>query len=295
MRAPRLLALVVAGGLLAGRVARAALQAGCYVTAAGACRLDVAPFTIPVAPGAALVAFELRANGALLYDFRTDGARAPAGDYRPSRAARDFAATCGRTYTVELVARDTSDAAPRDAGRATGITCPTPVTTPPHVRGQVLPGSRLVLKVKPDRPGKSALFVLAKTNLLDSTADPTRTGGTLRIVTASGDRFDTTYDLPSARWRPIGGPGASRGYKYRDANLASGPIRMVVIRKGRMLKAIGERGRLRYSLGADPNPVQVLLATGDAMYCLSFGGATTFHADRLYRAESAPAPARCPP
>ena len=36
----------------------------------------------------------------------------------------DFAATCGQTYTVNLLARDTGDPAFLNAGQAENITCP---------------------------------------------------------------------------------------------------------------------------------------------------------------------------
>jgi hypothetical protein len=92
--------------------------------AASVCKLHVDPFTIQVATGQRLVAFQLRANGQVLYDYRTDVSNPPLGNFAPSPVRLDFAATCGRTYTVNLLARDTSDTAFLNAGQAENIVCP---------------------------------------------------------------------------------------------------------------------------------------------------------------------------
>jgi hypothetical protein len=100
------------------------INAGCVHVTPSTCRLHVDPFTIAVASGQHLVAFQLRANGALLYDFRTDVSNPPTGNYTPTLPKKDFAARCGSTYTVNLQARDLGDAGFLNTGQAQNIVCP---------------------------------------------------------------------------------------------------------------------------------------------------------------------------
>jgi hypothetical protein len=100
------------------------LHAACVRVEPSVCKLHVDPYTIQVAPGQRLLAFQLRANGSLLYDYRTDVSNPPSGSFSPSLVQLDFAATCGITYTVNLLARDTGDSALLNAGQAEGIACP---------------------------------------------------------------------------------------------------------------------------------------------------------------------------
>jgi hypothetical protein len=99
------------------------INAACVLVTPNLCRLHVDPFTIQVATGQHLVAFQLQANNHLLYDFRTDVSNPP-GTYSPSGVKLDFAASCGQTYTVNLLARDSGDTSFLNAGLAQGIACP---------------------------------------------------------------------------------------------------------------------------------------------------------------------------
>jgi hypothetical protein len=100
------------------------INAGCVQVTPQICRLHVDPFTIAVAPSQRLGAFQLRANGELLYDFRTDVSNPPVGNYTPSSIALDFAAVCGRIYTINLLARDSGDTNFLNAGQDENVTCP---------------------------------------------------------------------------------------------------------------------------------------------------------------------------
>ena len=84
---------------------------------------------------------------------------------------------------------------------------------------QQIAGKRLVLKDNADtsRRRMSALSHDPTITLGDgngSADDPTQFGGSLRIRTGTGDRFDSTYVLPSAGWTTIGTPGQNRGYQF---------------------------------------------------------------------------------
>ncbi len=100
------------------------VQAGCYLATPSTCRLHVAPFTIDVDTGERLVAFQIQANGSVLYDHRTDMFNPPLGDYAPSLVNNDFAAHCSQTYTVSVLAQDTGDQALQAIGSPDAVTCP---------------------------------------------------------------------------------------------------------------------------------------------------------------------------
>jgi hypothetical protein len=100
------------------------IHAGCVRILPTQCKLHVDPFTIQVSSGKRLAAFQLQANDHLLYDFRTDVSNPPLSGYSPSAVRRDFAAACGQTYTVNLLARDSGDSAYLNVGQAVGIACP---------------------------------------------------------------------------------------------------------------------------------------------------------------------------
>jgi hypothetical protein len=100
------------------------VQAGCYLATPSVCRLHVAPFTIAVDAGERLAAFQIQANGSVLYDFKTDMANPPLGDYVPSLVRKDFAARCSQTYAVTVLAQDTGDQALQAIGSPDAVTCP---------------------------------------------------------------------------------------------------------------------------------------------------------------------------
>ena len=180
---------------------------------------------------------------------------------------------------------------------ATTTTTTTPVTTT-TVPGGGTPasGRRLILKDDPGKPRKRALVLLAKDPAIgrgaenaDGTGDPVAHGGFLKVVSSTGDGFNTTYDLPADRWRYKGKRGKSKGYKLTG----SGPIRAVLVKLGKTLKVVARGDALGHSLGADPGPVHVALGLGSERYCFSFGGQTKFKAGKQYVAKKAAAPGAC--
>ncbi len=124
-----LIALALSAYILAPPAPRPAvlaspINAACLRVTPSTCKLHVDPFTITVAPAASLVAFQLQANGAPIYDFRSDVSNPPSGSYTPSLVKRDFAARCGQTYTLTLLARDSADPGLLNAGQVEGVACP---------------------------------------------------------------------------------------------------------------------------------------------------------------------------
>jgi hypothetical protein len=120
--------------------------------------------------------------------------------------------------------------------------------------------------------------------------DPTLHGGSLRIVTANGDGFDTTYDLPAPFWRTINKPGKNKGYKLKGAD----PIKTVVVKPGKLIKVAG-KGALGHSLATSPDPVFAVLTFGTQTYCASFGGTVKFVAGKKFQGKKSQAPAACTP
>jgi len=113
------------------------------------------------------------------------------------------------------------------------------------------------------------------------------------VLTPVGDRFDHTYALPRIGWSYLGSAGANRGYRYRDRTQALGPITLVVVRKGRLLKIAGRGMGLQQSLATDPEPVTIALSAGTNAYCMSFGGRPRFQAGRRFTSTKATAPTVC--
>jgi hypothetical protein len=111
------------------------IQAGCYIAAPGDCRLHVEPFTINLVSGTRLVYFQLIASPSgfpysVIYDFRPDLSNPvpfTGSTYTPSLVAQDFAATCGRTYSISLQGQDTGDPNPYNLGTTGQFTCPSAV------------------------------------------------------------------------------------------------------------------------------------------------------------------------
>lgn len=105
------------------------INGGCYIAAPDVCKIHIDPFTINIndGQGARLEKFTLYANGMPIYDFRTDVSNPPGVDYSPSLVMEDFAAECGTTYVVNMIAKDSTDANPLNYGQTTEFTCPAEV------------------------------------------------------------------------------------------------------------------------------------------------------------------------
>jgi hypothetical protein len=105
------------------------INGGCYITAPNVCKIHIDPFIINIndGQGAKLELFTLYANGKPIYDFRTDVSNPPGVDYSPSMVMEDFAAECGKSYVVNMIAKDTTDNSPLNYGQTTEFTCPSEV------------------------------------------------------------------------------------------------------------------------------------------------------------------------
>jgi len=177
----------------------------------------------------------------------------------------------------------------------TTVASSTTTTTLSTSGGVVVPGKLLLLKDNATKPKKRRLKLIAKDEAIGtgaengSSGDPTLHGGFLKVVSANGDTFNTTYELPAASWRTKGKPGKNKGYKLKKV----GPIKTVLVKLGKSLKVVAKGEALGHTLVADPDPVHVALGLGSEVYCLTFGGETRFKPGKTYRAKKAPTPETC--
>jgi hypothetical protein len=108
------------------------IHGGCYIAGPSDCRLHVEPFTINIEPGKKMALFKLVAiqmgSGAqtVIYDWRPDQSNPapPSGStYTPSQVAQDFAATCGKSYEINLQGADTLTTTTYSLGLTGRFTC----------------------------------------------------------------------------------------------------------------------------------------------------------------------------
>ena len=109
------------------------VQAGCYLAKNDRCKIHVEPFAINLASGTKLVRFQLVTTQAgtgaqtMIYDFRPDQSNPvpySGSTFTPTLVAKDFAATCGLSYTLSLQGMDTGDANMFNLGVTSQFTCP---------------------------------------------------------------------------------------------------------------------------------------------------------------------------
>jgi hypothetical protein len=149
--------------------------------------------------------------------------------------------------------------------------------------GAPVSGKKLLVRTPPDASKRKLVFISADVSMqvpAGTGEDPRcppfgsgtiAAGATLHVTGAGGD---FAIDLPCVSWT-----ASSSGdrYRYRDATGAT--CKTVLIRAGRLLKAVCKGPQVSYALGAPQGDVSVTLATGAAAtnrkYCASFGPATT--------------------
>ena len=160
---------------------------------------------------------------------------------------------------------------------------------------QSISGAKLLLKDNAD-PRKKGLTVTSQDvaisvgNGADSVDDPTINGGSVSVRTAAGcgGPCDDSYPLPKEHWLP-----ANAGYRYVDKTRVDGPIKVLTFKAGKLIKLAAKGSALGHSLDSDPAPVTVTVRIGSQVYCMTFGGTTTFKDGSKFTAKAAPAES-CP-
>jgi hypothetical protein len=170
-------------------------------------------------------------------------------------------------------------------------------TTLPPADSDLLPGKKMLLKVKEGKPDKSSLLILSQKSA-DTTLgrgegtpdDPTQNGGRLIVASSSpGGGFVDVYPLDASGWKARSKKGEVTGWGFKDPD---GPIRSVSIKGGKSI-AVKGKGTLGHDLATQPPSVNVVLEIGAHRYCLDFGGTPKFKANKKYLATKAPAPTAC--
>lgn len=144
--------------------------------------------------------------------------------------------------------------------------------------GDRLSGKKLFIKTSPSS-GNTLTFVSKDAQLeapQSAFEDPRcppagsgslSSGARLRVVGAGGD---FTIDLPCVNWSAN---AAGTRYRYRDATGTT--CNAIVLRAGRLMKALCRGPQVAYTLGAPQGDVYVTLTTGDPStnrkYCATFG------------------------
>src|SRR4029453_15961114 len=82
-------------------------------------------------------------------------------------------------------------------------------SAPPPGGDKKITGRRLMLKENPDGAKRSVSSLSEDRRITlgggnGSADDPTLFGASLRVQTTTGDRFDSTYNLPTAGGGPVG-------------------------------------------------------------------------------------------
>jgi len=181
------------------------------------------------------------------------------------------------------------------------------------LNGAVAASDRLVVAkkilLKADAGAVDKIVVLSRDPALtppapDGPGDP-RCGsaavGTAKasmLVASAGSGESHATALPCQRWSLLGSPGAPKGYRYRDPQLADGEAKSVTWKPGK-LKAVLSGAGIGYTLqiGVNQGFVAVQLTSGEervCMHCVSsnFNGSDghTF----LGKDNACIAPPRCP-
>ena len=214
----------------------------------------------------------------------------------PSSTTSSSSTTTSTTSTSSSSATvTTSTSTSSSSTTATSPPGTTSTTVPPAT--DLLPGTVLALRTRTGAPAKSKLSLIVQdpsVTLPDGVDDdPTRHGGTLRVASETAG-FDDTYALPAAAWK-AGGKTTVKSYHYADGPGIFGPVRSVVVTRGKGVKVRAKGRALGHALGANAAPVAITLTLGTHRYCLTFGGVVTWKPDVSLVAKHAPAPVACAP
>ena len=167
-------------------------------------------------------------------------------------------------------------------------------TSQAHDAAIAVGGERIRVKT-PRNPEKSRFRAVVKSVRLGLPEHDPSTTTTWLLVRGYGENADTSgrIVLDSSRWSPIRPRQGTKGYRYLDPSRASGGIRRVILKPGRMLFA-GGGPNWPWTVGGDHSSVWVHFGLEEESYCAAFGGVIEQNRTGLFRATTGQAPAACP-
>lgn len=107
-----------------------------------------------------------------------------------------------------------------------------------------------------------------------SAADPTLGGGEIVLLNPTTTESDM-FTLPPARWKALGKPPGTKGYKYTDSHRVDGPCKKVLLRPGKVLNALCKGAQIAFSLNEpQQGSLDVKFSAGGGAFssCMEFGG-----------------------
>ncbi|MFP6663187.1 MAG: hypothetical protein VCC00_03180 [Deltaproteobacteria bacterium] len=140
------------------------------------------------------------------------------------------------------------------------------------------------------------LFKSVKQSAIVAVLDPAVAGSKLLIRWTGANAGRTELmELDPSKWKGLGNPAGSRGYKYLDKSQAAG-VKLVLWKpggNGGMLKILGGGVNFDYEMPANPDSVEVYFGVEDEWYCAEFGGETKKAVAGFFLAKKANAPSAC--
>jgi hypothetical protein len=140
-------------------------------------------------------------------------------------------------------------------------------------------GTKLSVRDKNGDAGKRKVMVVAKDPGIAAPApgglaDPSLVGAQLHLRNPGTGESDS-FPLPSSHWEGLGSPAGAKGYVYRDPALADGPCKKVLLKPGKLLKAICQGNQIAFSLDeTQQHALAIKLTIGAGIdapsYCMQF-------------------------
>jgi hypothetical protein len=177
-----------------------------------------------------------------------------------------------------------------------------------------LDGKKLLIRDKAtDDTGRKIVLLSRDGGSIPSPASSPITAGatlTLQNMGTTNDAQTLTLDPGefdgSVGWKALGNPAGPAGYKYLDKTYANGACRLVLLKPGKLLKAVCKGSQIEYTLNEnDQVSIAVKLSIGATDYCMMFDDNPqgTVRVDQgtdesrtgigIFKAIDAPAPGGC--
>lgn len=161
-----------------------------------------------------------------------------------------------------------------------------------------------LLKIKTDKGAEKhlVLFKAVKQPTIDNIPDP-QTGTTLQMHWTAGatNGGSDTITLDPSKWKGLGKPAGSKGWKYVDKNAARGGVKVFLIKpggKGGTLKILAKGSSWAWALPGSPvDEVTLNVQIGGDTYCAAFasgsGDVKKNTAEGFLLVKDFPAPGSC--